>query len=81
MISYSVQLRDRAFAKGFGFLFFAKDMGKKNISKKISKNLSGRYNHKFIGHVKQSADAFKTALKSATKKQQKRLMIWLVMTL
>ena len=34
---YSVQPRDRIFAKGYGFLSFAKNMGKN-----ISKNLSGK---------------------------------------
>ena len=39
---YSVQSRDRIFAKGYGFLSFVKNMGK-NIGKNISKNLSGKY--------------------------------------
>ena len=34
---YSVQPRERIFVKGYGFLFFAKNMGK-NIGKNISKN-------------------------------------------
>ena len=34
---YSVQPRDRIFAKGYGFLSFAKSMGTN-----ISKNLSGK---------------------------------------
>ena len=33
MMKYSVQARDRIFVKGYGFLSFAKSMGK-NISKK-----------------------------------------------
>ena len=33
MMKYSVQPRDRIFVKGYGFLSFAKNMGK-NISKK-----------------------------------------------
>ena len=28
MTRYSVQLRDRRFVKGYGFLFFAKNIGK-----------------------------------------------------
>ena len=39
---YSVQPKDRIFRKGYGFLFFAKNMGK-SIGKNISKNLSGKY--------------------------------------
>ena len=36
------QRRDRIFAKGCGFLSFAKNVGK-NIGKNISKNMSGKY--------------------------------------
>ena len=38
MTQCSVQPRDQIFVKGYGFLFFAKNMGR-NIGKKISKNL------------------------------------------
>ena len=38
MTSYSVQLRDRIFVKGYGFLTLARNMGR-NIGKNISKNL------------------------------------------
>ena len=65
MMHYSAQPRDRIFAKGYGFLFFAKNVGK-NIGKNISENLSRKYSHKFLDHTKQStADVFKTALKRA----------------
>ena len=61
MTCYSVKLRDQTFVKGYGFLFFAKTMGK-NIGKNISKNLSTEYSQKIIDHAKQWAtDAFKTA--------------------
>ena len=36
MTCYSVQQEDRIFAKGYGFLAFAKNMGR-NIGKNISK--------------------------------------------
>ena len=63
MTRYSVQPRDRIFAKDYGFLLFAKNMGR-NLGKKISKNLSSKYSQKFLDHAKQSAtDAFKTSLK------------------
>ena len=39
------------FVKGYGFLFFAKNMGK-NIGKNISKNLIGKYNQKLIDLAK-----------------------------
>ena len=37
MMHYSVQPRDRIVVKGYGFLFFSKNMGK-NIGKNIGKN-------------------------------------------
>ena len=65
---HSVQPRDRIFVKGYGFLFFAKNMGK-NIGKNISKSMSVKYSQKLLDHAKQSAtDAFKTALKRAIQK-------------
>ena len=70
---YSVQPRDRIFVKGYGFLYFAKNMGR-NVGNNISKNLSGKYSH--LDHAKQSAAvAFKTASKETFKKQQKQLVI------
>ena len=45
MTHYLVQSRDRIFAKAYGFLPLAKDMGK-NIGKIISKNLSGKHSQK-----------------------------------
>ena len=43
MMCYSVQSRDRIFAKSYKFLSFAKNNGK-NIVKSMSKNLSSKYN-------------------------------------
>ena len=42
MTCYSGQPRDQIFVKGYGFLSFAKNMGR-NIGKNISKNLSSTY--------------------------------------
>ena len=68
MTCYSVQPRNWIFVKGYGFLSFAKDMGK-NIGKNISKNLSDKCSQKPIVHTKQSAaDTFKTASKKAIQK-------------
>ena len=39
------------FVKGYGFLFFAENMGK-NIGKNISKNLIGKYNQKLLDLAK-----------------------------
>ena len=63
MTRYSVQPRDRTFVKGYGFLSFAKNMGK-TIVKNISKSLSGKYSQKLLDHAKTSAtDALKTSSK------------------
>ena len=64
--------QNRIFAKGYGFLCFAKSRGK-SIGKNISKNLNGKYipgmlaiSQKLLDHAKQSAtDVFKTASKRA----------------
>ena len=40
---YPVQPRDRIFVKGYGFLSFAKSMGK-GFGKTISTNLTSKYN-------------------------------------
>ena len=47
MTHYSVQPRDRIFVKGYGFLSFAKNMGR-NISKNKRKNLSGKSSQNFL---------------------------------
>ena len=53
--------------KGYGFLSFAKNMGKK---------LSNKYSQKLIDSAKKSTtDAIKTASKRAIKKKQKQLVI------
>ena len=47
MMRYSVQHRDQIFAKGYGFLSFAK-----NIGKNISINLSSRYSQQRLNQLK-----------------------------
>ena len=69
MTRYSVQRRDRIFVKGYGFLCFAKNMGR-NIGKNISKNLSSKYSQKCIGHAKQM---HLKLIKKCDEKQQKQL--------
>ena len=70
MTRYLVQPRDPIFVKGYGFLYFAKNMGK-NIVKIISRNFSEKYGQKPLDYGKTSAtDAFKTAWKRATKKTE-----------
>ena len=50
-IYYLVEPREQIFVKGYGFLYFAKDMGK-NLGKYISKNLNGKYSWKLLDHAK-----------------------------
>ena len=58
MTRYSVQLSDRVFVKGYGYVSFAKHMGK-NIAK-------NKYSQKLLDHAKQSAtDALKTSSKKS----------------
>ena len=81
MTRYSIQPRDLMFVKGYGFSSFSKNMDK-NIGKNISKNLSGKYSPKFFDHPKKSwTDALKTSSKRVIQKQQKQLVIWLVIKL
>ena len=47
MRHYPVQPRDRIFVKGYGFLSFARNVGK-NVSKNITKNLSRKYSQNFL---------------------------------
>ena len=64
MTSYLIKPRDAIFIKGYGFLYFAKNVGK-NINKNISKNVSGKYSQKYsLDHDKKSGtDALKTSSK------------------
>ena len=59
-----MNLRNRIYVKGYGFLFLAKNMRNivKGIGKNISKNLIGNYNQKVFNHAQKSpTDALKTA--------------------
>ena len=70
MTRYSVQTRNWIFIKGYGYLPFAKNIGR-NIVKNTSKNLSSKNIQKIIDHAKQSAtDEIKTASKRAIQKAQ-----------
>ena len=71
MTRYSVQPRDRILVKGYGFLSFAKNMGKN-----ISKNVSGKCSQRFLDHAKKApTDTLKTSSKRVIQKQQKQLVI------
>ena len=68
MTIYSVQPRDRIFVEGYGFLSFAKNMGK-DIGKNTSKSSSDKYSQKPLYHVKQFAtEAHKTSSKRVIQK-------------
>ena len=57
---YSIEPRDRIYVKGYGFLSFAKNIGK---------NLSNKYGQKLLDSAKKStADAIKTASKKEIQK-------------
>ena len=57
---YSIEPRDRIYVKGYGFLSFAKNMGK---------DLSNKYSQKLFDSAKKSTtDAIKTASKRAIRK-------------
>ena len=57
---YSIEPRDRIYVKGYGFLSFAKNMGK---------SLSNKYGQKLLDSAKKStADAIKTASKRVIQK-------------
>ena len=57
---YSIEPRDRIYVKGYGFLSFAKNMGK---------SLSNKYGQKLLNSAKKSTiDAIKTASKRGIQK-------------
>ena len=68
VINLVQNIKYQIFVKRYGFLLFAKNMGK-NIDKNISKNLRGKYNQKLLDHAKKSAtDALETTSKRAIQK-------------
>ena len=70
---YWIEPRDRIYVKGYGFLPFAKKMGK---------SFSNKYGQELPDSAKKSTtDAIKTASKEQLKNQQKQLVIWLVIKL
>ena len=51
MMRYSIEPRYRTFQKGYGSLFFAKNMCK-NLSKRIRKILNRKYSQKLLDRAK-----------------------------
>ena len=57
---YLIEPRDRRYVKGYGFLYFAKNIGK---------NISSKYSQKLVDSAKKSlTDTIKTASKRAIQK-------------
>ena len=64
---YSIEPRERIYVKGYGFLSFAKNMGRN--ANKVAKNLSNKYGQKLPDSAKKSTtDATKTVSKRAIQK-------------
>ena len=81
MTRYSVQPRDQILIKGYGFLSFAKNMGK-HVGKKYMQVLNSKYSQNLLDHAIQSAIyALKTLQKKQFKKQHKQLVIRLLIKL
>ena len=69
--SYSFQPRYRIFVKGYGFLPFAKTVGR-DTGRHITRNLSSEHSKKPFDHAEQFArNALKTASKKAIQKTAK----------
>ena len=66
-MTYSIEPRDRMYVKGYGFLSFAKNMGK-TLSNKYGQNI-------FDTAKKSTTDAIKLLLKEQFRKLQKQLVI------
>ena len=63
---YSIESRDRIYVKGYGFLSFAKNIGK---------SLSSKYSQTLLDSAKKSTtDAIKRGIKAQFKKLLKQLV-------
>ena len=68
MQSYLIKLIDGTLMREYGFLSFAKDMGK-NVDKSVSRNVSNKFSQQRLDHTLKSVkNAFKTASKGPIKK-------------
>ena len=64
---YSIEPRERRYAKGYGFLSFVKNLG--THATKVAKNLNNKYGQKLADSAKKSAtDALKVSGKRAIQK-------------
>ena len=66
-IRYSIEPRDRIYVKEYGFLSFAKNMGRH--ANKVAKSLSNKCSKNLLDNAKKfTADTIKTASKRAIQK-------------
>ena len=64
---YSIEPRDRIYVKSYGFLFFAKNVGRH--ANKVAKSLSNKFCQKLFDSAKKSTtDTIETASKRAIQK-------------
>ena len=64
---YSIEPRERRYVKGYGFLSFARNIGRH--AAKVAKNMSNKYGQKLADTAKKSAtNAIKTTSKRAIQK-------------
>ena len=64
---YSIEPRERRHVKGYGFLYFARNIATRGT--KVAKNMSNKYGQKLANTAKKSTtDAIKTASKRAIQK-------------
>ena len=69
---YSIEAKYRIYVNGYGFLSFAKN---------IDKSVNGKYSQTLFDSAKKSTTDAKLLQKEQFKKQQKQLVIWLVIKL
>ena len=75
IMRYLVQTRDQILSKGYGFLSFAKNMGK-NIDQNINKNVGDKYSQKRLDCAKNLQQMhLKLLRKEQFKKQRKQRVI------
>ena len=49
-MGYSIESKERKYVKGYGFLFFARNIGTHAV--KVAKNMSNKYSQKLVTQLK-----------------------------
>ena len=71
---YSIEPKDGIYGKGYGFLSFAKNIGK--LTTKVAKRTSNEYSQKLLDSAKISTtDTIKTASKTSIQKTASKLLM------